>query len=1034
MLRKLLIASASGLAMLVATADSARAEPISASIVWALGFTAGSTAAAIATSAITAAISIGLSFAANALFAPPKPPGGAQLDIQTGGALPRSVTFGKAVSAGALVYWNTYGKKNKFLQLVYRLGDWEFESLDAVWVDGKRKTLTSVSIPGGNNEDARYTVEDFGSDFIIRWFAGTTTQLADTELVSNSNPTGRWTTSHRGRGVCYVSLTLTYNDDKFPGGLPQLLFEYKGAKLYDRRLDTTAGGSGSHRWNDPSTWEWSENPAVCAENFLRGFYRSGERIHGWGLPEAALSITDLVAAMNLCDEGVTDGGASVSRYTCSAITSEGNEQRQGLTAFVEAMGGYYFEAGGVIYVKGGGSETAVATLSEDDLTADGEYEYIEKRGRAELVNRVSGTFTDPENGWQPVDYPEITDSAWVTDDNGEDLGLDYNLPSVTSGYQAERIAKIRANMARLQKRLNIEVLEKHIAISAGDWINYSDSKVGSGIQWLVEGVTEQPDQGTLRLELQEVDADAFAGATLFAPVIVDPPDVDAGQTTVEGFNATGVKIDDGNGEVPAIRLTWTPPADETIIGVKFEYSIVPGGFSWGFDTDADAEDWVAFEATNAVSGGVLEHTAADTDPILISPDSLSLDGSANSIVRMRVRRTAGTGWDGYVFWDTGTGINFSKYVQVSEPAGIDDGFVIVEWDMSDVTGTGDDWVGETIKRFQVHLGNTASDVFEVDWITPAVASPVVVQRAQTANAESGEYYLTDGIAQDTPYQVRATIETDPVRGTTWTDYALAFSPVITALDIQTVRRSTYTTTGVTHTWTKVANPALDATNAVVVIEAWGPGGGGGRGNQSAGGGGGAYIRTEIAYADLPDSLDIDIGEGGAGATSNGANGSPGGTTTVTETGGSAEFARAFGGGGGEGNGSAAATVLGGAGAGLLGAGGGGAAGSAPGELGGGSNPTEGNVSAPTEAGGGAAGNVNDGGDAYYGGAGGGGTTSGTPSSGGSSVYGGDGGGSTAGTGFATGENGQAPGGGGGGGYNANGGTGGRGEVRITVFG
>jgi hypothetical protein len=42
-------------------------------------------------------------------------------------------------------------------------------------------------------------------------------------------------------------------------------------------LDSTvAGGSGSHRWNDPSTWEWSDNPAVCRYNWVRGIYANDD--------------------------------------------------------------------------------------------------------------------------------------------------------------------------------------------------------------------------------------------------------------------------------------------------------------------------------------------------------------------------------------------------------------------------------------------------------------------------------------------------------------------------------------------------------------------------------------------------------------------------------------------------------------------------------------------------------------------------------------------------------------------------------------
>lgn len=887
MLKKYLIASASGLAMLVMVADTAKADPISASIVAAIGLT-GFTAT-VATVAITAAISMGLSYAANALFAPSmqNQPGGAQMEVQAGGALPRQIPFGVTASAGHLTYWNSYGKKNRFLQRVYTLADWECDALVAVWVDGNRRTLTSVSIPGSNNEAARFHLDGYGDKFVVRWFSGTTTQLADTELVTHANPTGRWTTSHRGRGVCYVSLTLTYDDDLFQGGFPQLLFEFRGAKLYDIRKDSTSGGVGAHRWNDPATWEFSENPGVCAYNYLRGFYRGGTRILGWGLPDLALDIADLVSAMNLSDEAVVEGGSSVARYRVAALVSEGNELRQGLAAFTEAMGGFFYEAGGVVHVKGGGSEASVKVLTAQDVVNPSSYSYKSKPSRSELVNRVSGVFTDPANSWQAVDYPEITSASWLADDNGEDLSLDYPLPSVTWGYQAERIARIRANMARLQKRLSIEVLEKHIDVSAGKVIEYSDAKVGTGVHWLVAGHQELPEKGTIRLTLQEYSAAAFEGASLFTENVYSPPDIDAGITTVQSFTATGTKIDDGGGEIPALLCQWTPPDDSTVTGVKLEYSVNAGG--------------------------------------------------------------------------------------------------------------------------------------------------APVQRAQMAEPEEGQYYITDGIAQNTEYNVRATIITTPVRGTTWTDTETATTPIIAAASGTTV--ATFAANG---TWLKSAYPVSNPLTAFVQIEVWGGGGGGCRrsdsGGQRTGGGGGAYAVKRIPYNDCPAEFDVEVGLGGAGGPVGGgqSQGQGGGTSVVKDASDDSIVARAF--GGGSGNAGTSTSIRGGGGGGLLGAGqpgNGGSPNGGGGLLGGASSPVSGISNPELDGGGGHGGsNSQNGGNANLGGAGGGSSLS----AGGVSVAGGRGGNGQPGGPSTFAQNGSIPGGGGGCGLENKGGDGGRGEVQITVFG
>lgn len=209
------------------------------------------------------------------------------------------------------------------------------------------------------------------------------------------------------------------------------------------------------------------------------------------------------------------------------------------------------------------------------------------------------------------------------------------------------------------------------------------------------------------------------------------------------------------------------------------------------------------------------------------------------------------------------------------------------------------------------------------------------------------------------------------------------------------------------TWTKPAG--LDE-DRMVTIEAWGGGGGGSSSSVGGGGGGGGYSRQTYRLGDLPSSISIGIGAGGAVAST----GATGGSTTV------GTLLTAFGGAG-------AAGGAGGGGAGSHGSG----SGSNGGSVGGGDGGSSSSSSAVTGkapvtlwggAGGGgyynppppATGSIGgSGASAILGGAGGGGAGKG----GGTSIFGGNGGG--------TGQAGSAPGGGGG--RNA---AGARGEVRV----
>ena len=303
---------------------------------------------------------------------------------------------------------------------------------------------------------------------------------------------------------------------------------------------------------------------------------------------------------------------------------------------------------------------------------------------------------------------------------------------------------------------------------------------------------------------------------------------------------------------------------------------------------------------------------------------------------------------------------------------------------------------------------------------------------------------------------------------------LSAAPAVDFQRFTTVGAGNCAATPPTNCWTKPTGVTM------VKIEVIGGGGGGGGshgGYQGGGGGGGALARGVYNAANLPASLTVTVGAGGAAATS-AVVGGAGDTSSVTST----NFTlSAFGGGGGA-NGSGGQAKQGGAG------GGGGTGGAGvnattdSGVGGGGGNPTiqgasiKGNQLGGSGGGGGwgttNTGEIFTGGNAEFGGGGGGGADG---RAGGSSLFcaggGGGGSGSTGGAGGAWGSYsvggggaantagtsrnfgcgngggggsgstaagaGGVPGGGGGGSglttAGSNAGAGGRGEVRISAW-
>jgi len=114
--------------------------------------------------------------------------------------------------------------------------------------------------------------------------------------------------------------------------------------------------------------------------------------------------------------------------------------------------------------------------------------------------------------------------------------------------------------------------------------------------------------------------------------------------------------------------------------------------------------------------------------------SLNIDGSQNFIIRARIKRTLGSTWYGVVMW---SGVSSSdpflflkestsRKKQISEPANLDSDYVIVQWDMSNVSG----WKGSIIHQINIQFeGNNASK-YHVDWVEIGGKTPVKYEDGQ----------------------------------------------------------------------------------------------------------------------------------------------------------------------------------------------------------------------------------------------------------------------------------------------------------------
>jgi hypothetical protein len=526
-----------------------------------------------------ALLGIGLNFAVNALRGKPdraETVSGTKLSVQYGGDRPREIAVGLVAVAGHDVYTNTYGSSNKYLQKVFVLSDFPITALTRVAVNGEWRTINWADT---NTRGALVSGYPADSDLLrIRVYDGRHSALQAVEfgengLAGSSNPSGRWTADHVGRGTAFVVVSAMFQDEDM-ASVPQLLFEFEGAPLYDPRKDTTAGGSGPHRWNDIATWEYSENPIVQAYNYERGFFANGQLLVGKGVPAVDLPVAPWMPAANVCDESTP---TRPYRYRAGALfsTSDGVSHSDNLAPVLEACSGGLFYLVDGDHPIVGANQPVVATLTDDDVIVGSPRQFRAKRSRSDLVNTVYGTFNSPADLWSATSYePRSSPEALAADRERHAQALNFGAVFIDS--QASDLAEAALRRSRYQASETVTVRPRWIVLEPGDWISVASARYGTRTYQVVGrslGALNANGARNVTLTLDEVGNGIYDSAVVIAerPARVAP----AGPvrlSTLQGFTAYASQVTNAAGRaLPAITVQWDAIDDVTVDAVVVEY-------------------------------------------------------------------------------------------------------------------------------------------------------------------------------------------------------------------------------------------------------------------------------------------------------------------------------------------------------------------------------------------------------------------------------------------------------------------------------
>ena len=477
------------------------------------------------------------------------------------------VVYGTArVGVRPWLHAESSGSDQRFLHLIGPLAGHEIEDVvelrleDEVidWasdIDANGNVLTSST--GRFNRPASLAASH-GAFVRVNKHLGTADQTADTTAVAEL-PT--WTESHRGRGIAYLSLRLLYDRTAFANGLPRTSAIVRGRKVWDPRE------SGQDP-EDPTTWTWSNNWALCVLDYLRADF---------GL-SAALDEIDLgsfIAAANISDEPVEIDTLSPAgtqpRYRCDGVVDLETTPIEIMEQLLSAGAGALSYSQGRYHLFAGAYMAPTVTLTADDLA--GPIEVHTRVERRNLFNAVRGTFVSPEDDYQPTDFAPRENALFETEDGGQQIFRDIELPFTQDGIRAQRIAEIHLRKSRQGITLRFPAKLKALDLAVFDTVAVTLDDSGADLGWTAKVFRVMAwsfsPTGGIDLLLHEESANSWdwdAGTVLTgdpAPdtTLPDPYGVSPPQgVALESGNAQLLVGGDGT-VVSRIRATWMLPED-----------------------------------------------------------------------------------------------------------------------------------------------------------------------------------------------------------------------------------------------------------------------------------------------------------------------------------------------------------------------------------------------------------------------------------------------------------------------------------------
>ncbi|WP_272672889.1 phage tail tip fiber protein [Providencia sp. PROV037] len=291
-------------------------------------------------------------------------------------------------------------------------------------------------------------IETFGDKVSYEFHNGRTT--SDPYLLKHAPS---WKDDMIGENLAWLRLTLKYDAEKFPYGVPNVKVEMWGKEVYDPRVGKEI---------------WTDNGVLLVLDYYRSYLN---------VPDLEINFDEFKTAADLSYEPVvTPEGNTEPRYTINGayeLSESPSSLLDHMHRCIAAEPTYVAGKHGILMQAYNGP--AVLRIEPNQIIDT--VNITPELSLRDATNAIYGTFVDAEQQYIKTDFEPVIVDEWIEEDGLEiKENMDYRF--VTSPYQAARLSNLYLRKKRAGRRVQLRMNMDGYAYRPGEVILLNLPQIG----------------------------------------------------------------------------------------------------------------------------------------------------------------------------------------------------------------------------------------------------------------------------------------------------------------------------------------------------------------------------------------------------------------------------------------------------------------------------------------------------------------------------------------------------------------------------